>query len=144
MAEGFLKKMLKEKIGNSQKIQVLSAGVNAYGWPATIEAAEIMKREGIDVSSFRSKRLSQELADKADLILTMEKSHKETVLSLFPQYALKTFTLKEFAGEKENIDISDPYGGGLKTYEACAEEIKLTLTKAFDKITHYLLEEKQE
>jgi len=144
MAEGFLKKMLKKKIGNSQRIRVLSAGVNAFGWPATREAAEIMKREGIDVSGFRSKRLNEELVDKADLILTMEKSHKDTVLSLFPQYARKTFTLKEFAGEKENIDISDPYGGGLKTYETCAEEIKLTLTKAFDKIVNYMLEEKGE
>jgi protein-tyrosine phosphatase len=93
MAEGFLKKMLKEKISNPTRIQVLSSGLNALGWPVSKEAAEIMKREGIDVSGFKSKRLNEELTDKADLILTMEKSQKDTILSLLPQYAYKIFTL---------------------------------------------------
>jgi protein-tyrosine phosphatase len=93
MAEAFLKKMLKEKLSESTRIQVLSAGLNALGWPPTKEAAEIMKREGIDVSGFKSKRLSEELIDKADLILTMEKNYKDTILSLLPQHAHKIFTL---------------------------------------------------
>jgi len=141
MAEGFLKKMLKEKISSTTKIQVSSAGLNAYGWPITKEAAETMKKEGIDASSFKSKRLTEELVDKADLILTMEKSHKDAILSLLPQHAQKIFTLKEFAGETENLDISDPYGSGLKAYEVCAKEVKLTLVKAFDRIVNYMLEE---
>jgi protein-tyrosine-phosphatase len=143
MAEGFLKKMLKEKISDPTRIQVLSAGLNAFGWPPTPEATEIMKKEGIDISGFTSKRLSEELVDKADLVLTMEKSQRDTILSLLPKHAHKIFTLKDFAGEKENLDVSDPYGGGLKTYEACANEIKLTLTKAFDKIVNYMIEEEQ-
>jgi len=144
MAEGFLKKMLKEKISNPARIQVLSAGLNAFGWPVSKEAAEILKRESIDVSGFRSKRLSEELIDKADLVLTMEKSQKDTILSLLPKYTHKTFTLKEFAGKKENLDISDPYGGGLKAYEASAKEIKLALAKAFDRIVSYMLEDDEE
>lgn len=143
MAEGFLKKMLKEKFGDHTRIQVSSAGLNAFGWPATKEAAEIMKREGIDTSGFKSKRLSKELVDKAGLILTMEKSHKDTLLSLLPQHASKMFTLKEFAGEKENLDICDPYGSGPETYELCAKEIKQVLAKAFDKIVEYMLEEEE-
>ena len=144
MAEGFLKKMLKEKISDTKRIQVLSAGLNALGSSPTKEATEIMKKEGIDISGFRSKRLSGELIDKADLVLTMEKSHKETILSLLPQYAHKIFTLKEFAGETENIDISDPYGGGLEAYKESAKEIKQTLMKSFDKIVNYMLEEENE
>jgi len=144
MAEGFLKKMLKERIGDNTKIQVLSAGLNAFGWPLTKEAAEIMKTEGIDFSCFRSKRLNQELVDKADLILTMENSHKVTLLSLLPKHAHKIYTLKEFAGETENLDINDPYGCGLEAYESCAKEIKHTLAKAFDKIVNYVLEDDDE
>lgn len=144
MAEGFLKKMLKEKINHSLRIQVLSAGLNAYGWPITKEAAETMKKEGIDISGFRSQRLSKELVDSADLVLTMEKSHKDTILSLFPQYAHKIFTLKEFAGKTENIDISDPYGCGPEIYKLCAREIKLNLAKAFDKIVNYMIEREEE
>jgi protein-tyrosine-phosphatase len=143
MAEGFLKKMLKEKLNAPTRIQVLSAGLNAFGGLPTKEATEIMKREGIDISGFRSKRLSEELVDKADLILTMEKNHKDTLLSLLPQHAHKIFTLKEFAGETENLDIDDPYNRGLKTYETCAEEIKLVLAKVFDKIVNCMLEEEE-
>jgi protein-tyrosine-phosphatase len=51
--------------------------------------------------------------------------------------------LKEFAGEKENLDISDPYGGGIKAYEASAKEIKHALEKAFDKIVNCMLEEEK-
>ena len=51
--------------------------------------------------------------------------------------------MKEFAGEKENLDISDPYGGGIKAYEASAKEIKLALAKAFDKIVNCMLEEER-
>jgi len=143
MAEGFLKKMLKEKFGEPLKIQVLSAGLNAYGWPVTREAAEAMEREEIDISGFRSKRLSQELVDKADLILTMEENHKDTLISLLPKHAHKIFTLKEFAGEAEDLNIHDPYGCGLEAYEACAKEIKQTLTKALDKIVSYIFEENE-
>jgi protein-tyrosine-phosphatase len=53
------------------------------------------------------------------------------------------FTLKEFAGETENLDISDPYGSGLKAYEASAKEIKLALAKTFDKIVNCMLEEEE-
>jgi protein-tyrosine-phosphatase len=99
-----------------------------------------MRREGIDISGYRSKRVGKELVDNADLVLAMEKSHKDMLVSLLPQNAHKVFTLKEFAGETEDIDVSDPYGYGLKTYEACAKEIKNTLAKAFDKIICYLHE----
>ena len=144
IAEGLLKKMLKEKFGDSTRIQVLSAGLNALGWPASKEAVEIMKHDGIDISDFKSKRLSEELIEKADLILTMEKSHKDAILSVFPRHAHKIFTLKEFAGETEDIDISDPYSSGFQAYEKSAKEIKLALTKAFDKIVDYMLKEDEE
>ena len=144
MAEGILKKMLKEKIGDNTKIQVLSAGLNALAWPLTKEAAEIMKKDGIDFSCFRSKRLDQKSVERADLILTMEKNYKDTLLSLLPKHAHKIFTLREFAGETENLDIDDPYGCGLEAYELCAKEIKQTLAKAFDKIINYVLEDDDE
>lgn len=143
MAEGFLKKMLREK-GESARIRVLSAGLNALGWPPTEEAANVMKMEGIDISGFRSKRLNQELVKEADLVLTMEQSHKDSIISLLPQYADKVFTLKEFAGETEELDINDPYGSGFEAYEACAKEVKLALAKAFDKTIKYLLEEEED
>lgn len=137
MAEGFLKKML-ENFDESVKIEVLSAGLNAYGGPPTSEAIKVMRREGIDISSFMSRQLTEELIEKADLILTMEKSYKDRVISWHLESKCKVFTLKEFAGETDDLDINDPYGRGIVAYETCAKEIKLTLTKALEKIVAYV------
>lgn len=137
MAEGFLKKML-EDFNEPVKIEVLSAGLNAYGGPPTSEAIKVMRGEGIDISSFTSRQLTEELVEKADLILTMKKSYKDRIISWHLQSGRKVFTLKEFAGETDELDINDPYGGGIVTYQTCAKEIKLTIIKALKKIVDYV------
>ena len=137
MAEGFLKKML-EDYGGSVKVEVLSAGLNAFGGPPTREARFVMRERGIDISSFTSRQLTEELIEKADLILTMKKSYKDRIISGYLQSGRKVFTLKEFAGEIDDLDINDPYGGGIVTYQTCAKEIKLTLIKALKKIVDYV------
>jgi len=134
MAEGFLNKLLLEKNDKPVDVEVLSAGLNAVGGPPTPETMETMREEGIDITSFRSRQLTEELIEKADLILTMEKRYKDDVLSRHPQAKHKVFTLKEFAGETENLDIEDPYGKGMEAYKTCAKEIKQSLAKAFKKI----------
>jgi protein-tyrosine-phosphatase len=77
MAEGFLRKMLSEL---NTKMQVVSAGLNAYGWSPTDEVIEIMKRQGVNITDHNSTQLTKELIEKAHLILTMEKSHKDAIL----------------------------------------------------------------
>lgn len=133
MAEVLLKKMLLERLSKAVGIRVLSAGLSAYGGYVTGEAFEVMRKEGVDLSDFRSKPLTEEMVKKADLILTMERLHKNTILSLYPKARGRAFTLKEFAGEATDLDIADPYGRGMKAYEACAEEIKRSLIKAFER-----------
>ena len=137
MAEGFLKKVL-EDFNEPAKIEVLSAGTNAYGGPPTSEAIKVMRGEGIDISSCTSRQLTQELVEKADLILTMKKSYKDRIVSEHLQSGHKIFTLKEFAGEIDDLDIKDPYGGGIGTYQTCATEIKLNIVKALKKIINYV------
>lgn len=137
MAEGLLKKMLKERLGEASKdFRVLSAGVSAFGGYATAEAIQVMRDEGIDLSNFRSKQLTMRMVEEADLILPMKRSHKFRVLSLNPRAKGRVFTLKEFSGETESVDIADPYGKGIEAYRACANEIKGSLNKAFEKIVN--------
>jgi len=138
IAQGFLKKMLRDRLGeDSKEIQVLSAGLNAFEGYATGETLQVMRDEGMDLSNFRSKQLTLEMVEKADLILTMQRSHKFHVFALDPKAKDKTFTLKEFSGETEKPDIADPYGRGIHAYKACAEEIKGSLNKAFEKILRF-------
>jgi len=134
MAEGFLNRMLLDKNDKPMGIRVLSAGLHAFGGSPTAEAIEVMRAEGINISGYRSRQLTRELVEEADLILTMKKEYKDMIVSRHPEFKHKVFTLKEFAGETEDLDIADPYGEGMKAYETCAEEIKQTLTNAFEKI----------
>lgn len=138
MAEGFLKKMLSEKSGKPARIKVFSAGVDAVGGSPTTEAREVMIERGIDISGFRSRQLTRESIEKMDLILTMEKRFKDMILSWSPESKRKVFTLKEFAGEIDDLDIHDPYRKSIKVYETCAKEIESTLTRAFEKLVTYV------
>lgn len=61
--------------------------------------AELMRR-GIpakEVSVFRSRALTHSVLGRADLILCMEESHRERILTEFPAVLNKTFTVLKLA-----------------------------------------------
>lgn len=78
--------------------------------------------------------MTLELAEWADLILTMTKFHQWVLKMQFPQFRSKTFTLKEFIGESQSINIADPVGGSLAKYRQCAEEIDQTLDRLLEQL----------
>ena len=125
MAEQLMKAKLKQRfpehLANRQlpPIEVASAGVAAYpGGPASDGAIAAMARLGLDLSRHESQATTVELVERADLILTMTNSHRLNLLSRWPQLARKTHLL---AGE--HGDVSDPFGGSIDTYQACAKKI---------------------
>lgn len=128
MAEGLLKKYLKE-LGKDD-IEVHSAGIMPLGGlPPTEETIQTMKEEGVDVSGVRSHSLTDEMIRKADLILVMERLHKEEIIRRIMQAVSKTYLLKEFdnpekTGRRENSDIPDPIGRPMKYYRYCISMIK--------------------
>lgn len=104
MAEALLRKMLTEDLAEkAATIRVVSAGTGAIsGETAAQNAIEVMEKEGIDLRDHRAKRLSVELVNGADLVLTMTLEQKNTVLNLVPAAKNRVFTLSEFAeGVKE-------------------------------------------
>lgn len=135
MAVGFLKEMLKEKRG----IRIDSCGTifSSFGGP-TPQTIKIMKEHGIDISSHKTKSLSKDLIDEADLILVMERKHRERIRELNPEAENRTFLLKEFAGDKGNLEIRDPIGLSDEVYREVAGEIRSALGKALPKILEYL------
>ena len=122
MAEALLKKNTTEHTASSAGLFVLTPS------PAAENAKAIMKRYGLDISSHRSRQLTGEMVEKADLILTMTNGHKAALTSVFPGAIPKTFTLPEYAGQ--NGDIKDPFGGDLALYTECAETIERCLKEA--------------
>lgn len=135
MAEAILKKKLADlKI---DQIEVRSAGVAAIpDSPASHGAVQTLQNRQIEVQSHRSQPFTNNTGEWADLILTMTKSHKQYLMSRYPKFRLKLFTLKEYAlGDGSDQDISDPFGGDLNEYQACAEELEYVIDSLLPRIS---------
>jgi protein-tyrosine-phosphatase len=129
MAAGLLKEMLAGKKGN---FEILTAGTSAVkGAPPTAETVQVMSGKKIDVSGHRSTPLTDEMINHADLILVMEKRHKEFILQRVPEAKDKV----ELLGE---VDIPDPITGPLSFYSKVLDIIMEGVWRTAKK----LLEEK--
>lgn len=136
MAEWLFKDLTKN-IDGLKDLNIISAGIYALtGDKASKQAVIAMQKQGIDLSEHRASQLTKEMVDKADLILTMTRNHKNTILNLIPNAKNKVHTLKEYAygSGSSSLDITDPYGGSVEIYEECLSEIKSALIKVIEKM----------
>jgi protein-tyrosine phosphatase len=144
MAEGILKDKLKQL--DIKDINVSSAGISAFeGEPANYEAIRVLKNRGIDIETHRARQLTDEIICCSDLILAMTVSHKNVVneylnkktreTSPCPDPCPEVFTLKEFGGNRNNLDIADPYGMDYNVYEQSMIEIEKEITKIINIIS---------
>jgi len=123
MAEG----LFRRAAGGRGDFRVLSAGLGAANdQPPTPHAVAAMRELGIDISGHRSRMLTADLAEEADYIFGMTRSHVDTIALLYPQAAEKTFLLREFdeALEPFEKDIGDPIGSSYEVYVNCRDQIK--------------------
>ena len=122
-AEALLKNILRQK--ELKGISADSAGLLALpGRPATPLAQQVAAEFGVDLSESRAKSLSQDLVAWSDLVLVMEKSHQEALLSAFPGTAGKVLLLRHFARHGcRRRGIADPYGLQYEAYRFCFLDI---------------------
>ncbi len=110
-----------------------SAGVGALeGEPASPGARAVAGELGLDLEGHRSRSVTPEMVAAADLILTMERRHKERVLSMAPQAAGKVFTLAEYVGE--SADVEDPYQADLPRYREVAARLERLTEQALRRL----------
>lgn len=143
MAEALLRDRL-ERLGITG-IAVASAGLLALpGDEATPEAVSVLGEVGIDHSRHRARPWTRDLLAESDLILTMERGHKEALLHRYPEAAGKVFTLKEFAGAaQQEGDVEDPLKYRYDSRYDVLEQYRKTrqeLTDAIDALLPRLLE----
>ncbi len=133
MAHAMFTKLVKEK---KKKIEVYSCGIYAEnGDTPTYEAIETMSEYGIDLRDHRATNIRNSNIKDMDVILCATTSHKNSVISMYPDLKEKTFTMKEYAGYPQNdLDIKDPWGYGIDVYKNCAKEIQECLNKIIEKI----------
>jgi protein-tyrosine-phosphatase len=117
-------------------VEVDSAGAFAAdGSPASTGAREAARDAGLDLTRFRSQRLTEEHVDGADLIVVMEPAHRSAVLGLVPTADTKTHLLGELAGEDgARAAVPDPFGGDAATYRRTFRRIDELLAAARDTI----------
>lgn len=114
-----------------------SAGfINAFSYMQP-ESQEYLNSKGIKHSDFRPQIIDRKLLEKQDLIITMEKSHIIDIRENYQgvnDFSKKLFTLKEFNGETDDIDIIDPYYASTNTYQKILKIIDENIEKMIKKI----------
>lgn len=141
MAEHLFRHMISEA-ERSAEFVVCSAGVAAFpNDPAADQAIQVMNNKGIiSIQEHKATPVNDELVLGADLILTMTRSHKDRLLTFYPQLEEKVFTLKEYTYDPQqdgesvsNFDIADPFGMPVEVYEICARELEIHLQRLLAK-----------
>ena len=142
MAEGILKKMLKDiGVGN---IEVTSAGTHGLpNAPASLFAIQVAGQRGVDLSKHRSRRLTPEMIEQADLVLAMSPEHLEHINRIegaagHKAYLLRVFHQADPASNKAPqggvLSIEDPIGGSPEDYQRSFREIEEEIKRIFPKI----------
>lgn len=111
-------------------IVVMSAGLSATpGGRAADEAISVMRKRGLDLSAHESQPLSDRIVRYADLIITMTRSHRDAILTHWPEAEPRTHIITRGRG-----DVADPIGGPLDLYDRCADQIDELLEVWIDEL----------
>ena len=90
-------------------IMVDSAGVGAMsGNPATPPTLDAARSLGLDLSAHRSREVTPEMVQSADLVVTMERRHVQEVVLADPSAFPRTFTLKELVRRGTEVGPREP------------------------------------
>jgi len=132
MAEGLLRHIAKDR----PDLRVISAGLGALdGQFATEASVRVMGELGIDISRHRSQALRASLVNEASYIFTMTGQQADTIRTLYPAAAEKTFTIREFIdGDEIGHDIADPIGMPVDVYRLTRDQIR----EALPGILHFI------
>lgn len=126
VAEAVLRHRLRER--GMADWTVSSAGTWAVQERGAAQnSIQVLAERGMDIRDHRSRMVSDELLEEADLILCMESGHVEALKAEFPEVAHRIHQLSETAGE--SFSVSDPYRGPLEAYQQMA----VTVTDLIDR-----------
>jgi protein-tyrosine phosphatase len=133
MAKGYLEKLMK--LRGIRHVQVSTAGVmTRNGLLPTQESVQMLNEEGEDIRSHRSKPMTSEMLENADLVLGMGAFQVQKATRTNPNAKGKTFLLKEYVGlTGRNAQISDPMGGTMEVYRKVFSELKAAINLLVEK-----------
>ncbi len=150
-------------LAGSDRVAFSSAGTHGFrAHPVDPTMAAVLADRGVDaelIESFTSRRLTRDLINDADLVLTAESAHRAFVLEDVPGAFRKAFTLGQFAASIERVDpalsgaalvtaaghrragavdahdVRDPYRRGRAAAEASADQIDTLLQAVLPRLS---------
>ena len=124
MAAGLLEHALAAQPEPLRSLQVISAGIAARDGELVSENSVIaLKKVGIPIAGHKSMPVTQALLDNALIVLGMTESHR-TMIQLQAEPVPKNLHLfREFMPQQGDKEIPDPFGGPLRLYELCRDEM---------------------
>lgn len=124
MAAALLQHALRAQPEPLRSLEVLSAGVAArQGEKVSANSVHALKKVGLDISDHTSRPLTPELVSKALAIFVMTESHRAMINLSFEPPPRNVHLFREFMPGGAEREIPDPFGGPLKHYEACRDEM---------------------
>ena len=135
MAEGLLKHALAGQPEPWKSLPVLSAGVAARpGEPISENSVVALKKVGIDIGDQYSRALTQDLLNHALVVFGMTESHRSIIQTRARPAPRLLYLFREFLAPPAVQEIVDPFGGPLKLYESCRDE----MVEAIPSVVAYL------
>lgn len=90
-------RLLAGRLSDPTAVRVASAGTRARSGTTMDPATRTLLRQfGAEGSGFAARQLTEELVDRADLVLGMEREHRDAAVRLRPGALHRCFTLREF------------------------------------------------
>ncbi len=133
MAEGLLRARFSEA---GLMIEVDSAGTGGWhiGDPPDPRTIEMARRNNIDVSGLRGRRLSPDDFHRFDLILAMDGRNVSDAMAIRPEGGAADVRLFLDYATGDSADVPDPYYGNAGQFQILFD----TLDQAVGKLIHRL------
>ena len=106
-------------------------------FPSRIEIGAALKKVKIDLDRHKSQPVTQDLIDRAFLILGMTQSHIDILNYYHTGLPERVHLFREFMGKDEPPEIPDPYGQNYTAYAACFD----SMAEAIPSLVAYLKNE---
>ncbi len=117
-----------------QEVEILARGlVVSFPEPMNQKAEAVLISNGISLPDFVSVELKEKDITEDALVLTMERSQREKILSRFENATEEqVHVLTEYVGDE--LEILDPIGGDLTFYGLCYETLRKSIKKLVKKL----------
>lgn len=102
------------------------------GLPPMPMAVKAMSLRGIDIGSHTSVPIDDVALESYQLILVMERGHKEAIALEFPEIADRVYLMSEMTGG--TTDVVDPVAGALRDHSHAADLIEQVIESGFERI----------